>query len=168
MPNLAELAKPELIKDVQTPPGFGDGVFWASLITGTNVGKHGHFFPLHFDSNSYDLFNFSLDTDLAREPFWHFCSSMDRTVGVVDIYTSPLVSGLKGIQVMDWMIHDRTGEPRSWPSPLIDQLHQQYMKDPLGGNSESDGRSEQEEKDFQQAMLDRIAAKKDALSLIHI
>jgi len=162
LPNLARLAKPELVKDISTPPGFGDGVFWASLITGTNVGKHGHFFPLHFDASTYDLFDFSLDTDLARAPFWHFCSSMDRSVGIIDIYTSPLISGLKGIQVMDWMIHDRTGEPRSWPSPLIDQLHEHYMLDPLGGNSESEGRTEQQTKDFQQGMLDRIVAKKDA------
>ncbi len=162
LPNIQSLLGNCYNKDMITPPGFGDGVFWASLFTGVNVGKHGHFFPLQFNPISYELYDYSLDQNLGRDPFWHFCSMAGKTVAVIDIYTSPLVSGLNGIQVMDWMIHDRTAEPRSWPSPLIDHLHEQYMVDPLGGNSETEGRTAKETEQFHQDMLDRIAAKKDA------
>jgi len=162
LPNLKKALDGWYHRDMQTPPGFGDGVFWTSLFTGVNAGKHGHFFPLQFNPISYELYDYSLDQELGRDPFWHYCSMAGKTVAVIDVYTSPLVSGLNGIQVMDWMIHDRTGEPRSWPSPLIDHLHSQYMTDPLNGNSETEGRSDEETEQFHQDMLDRIAAKRDA------
>jgi len=162
LPNLKKALEGWYQRDIQTPPGFGDGVFWTSLITGVNAAKHGHFFPLQFNPISYELYDYALDQELGRDPFWHFCSMAGKTVAVIDIYTAPLVAGLNGIQVMDWMIHDRTGEPRSWPSPLIDHLHSEYMTDPLNGTSETEGRTEQETKQFHQNMVDRIAAKRDA------
>lgn len=162
LPNLKKALNGWYHRDMQTPPGFGDGVFWTSLFTGVNAAKHGHFFPLQFNPISHQLVDYSLDQELGRDPFWYYCSMAGKTVAVIDIYTAPLVTGLNGIQVMDWMIHDRTGEPRSWPSPLIDHLHSHYMADPLNGNSESEGRTEHETEQFHQDMVDRIAAKKDA------
>ncbi len=162
LPNLKKALCDWFHRDMQTPPGFGDGVFWTSLFTGVNAAKHGHFFPLQFNPINYELYNYSLDQELGRDPFWYYCSMAGKTVAVVDIYTAPLVAGLNGIQVMDWMIHDRTGEPRSWPSPLIDHLHSQYMADPLNGNSETEGRTAQETKEFHQNLIDRIKAKKEA------
>jgi len=32
-------------RPIDKASGFGDGVFWTTLITGVGVGKHGRYFP---------------------------------------------------------------------------------------------------------------------------
>lgn len=162
LPNIAQLLKDYHQYVVQSPKGFGDGGLWSSFVTAVNPGKHGHYFPTQFNPATYMLDRFNIDQDLQRDPFWYFCSKMGRTVGVIDIYTSPLRTGLNGIQVMDWMIHDRMSEPRSWPANLIDTLQQSYMPDPLEGNSETKYRSDADYLTFHQGVIDRIGAKTQA------
>ena len=163
LPVLGGLLRNGWSADLATPPGFGDGVFWATLYTGCNAGRHGHYFPWQFDSRNYGIASFPYDTHFRRDPFWMYASKMGRRVGIIDLYTSPLVQGMNGIQVMDWMIHDRTGDPRSWPEAVIGALQEKYMTDPLQGNSETRGRTEVEWVAFHQAMLDRLAAKTRAM-----
>jgi len=162
LPNLKQVLDRYCCRPIVSPAGFGDGGLWSSLVTGVNPGKHGHYFPEHFNPQTYMLDHYSIDTDMRRDPFWFFCSKMERTVGIIDIYTSALRTGLRGVQVMDWMIHDRMGTPRSWPASLIDTLHEKYMVDPLGGNTEVVSRSTEEYLEMHQGVMDRIVAKTNA------
>lgn len=162
LPNINKLLCSHYNKPIRSPKGFGDGGLWSSLVTGVNPGKHGHYFPSQFNAQNYMLDHYAIDTDLQRGPFWHFCSKMGRKVAVIDIYTSPLRAGLNGIQVMDWMIHDRMSSPRSWPTSLIDTLHEKYMVDPLGGNSECEHRTDADFLKLHQDVLNRIEAKTNA------
>ncbi len=163
LPVLGQLLDNWWSADLATPPGFGDGVFWATLYTGCNAGRHGHYFPWQFDQRNYAISGFPYDTHFRRDPFWMYASKMGRRVGIIDMYTAPLVQGMNGIQVMDWMIHDRTGDPRSWPESAIGALHDNYLADPLEGNSETNGRSESEWVVFHQQLLDRLEGKTRAL-----
>lgn len=164
LPNIKQLMDGWFRTPLDTPRGFGDGVFWSTLFTGCNAGRHGHYFPWQFDPLSYGTATFSFDDHYRRDPFWMYASKMGRRVGIIDIYSSPLVQGLDGIQVMDWMIHDRTSVPRSWPDAIIGTLHERYMEDPLGGNSETDTpRTEAEWVAFHRGMLERIPAKTRAV-----
>ena len=147
---------------IDTPVGFGDGVFWASVITGTHVGKHGRYSARQYNPATYELDDFSLDTDLGRDPFWYYCSKIGARVGVIDIYSSPLRTGLNGIQVVDWMTHNRKDEPRSWPAKFINKVSENYMPDPLNGDSDVKRQSEQEWTAFHQSILQRVEAKTDA------
>jgi len=156
LPNLKQVLDRYCCRPIVSPAGFGDGGLWSSLVTGVNPGKHGHYFPEHFNPQTYMLDHYSIDTDMRRDPFWFFCSKMERTVGIIDIYTSALRTGLRGVQVMDWMIHDRMG------TPLIDTLHEKYMVDPLGGNTEVESRSTEEYLEMHQGVMDRIVAKTNA------
>jgi len=159
LPNLKKLLDTYYHRPINSPKGFGDGGLWSSLVTGVNPGKHGHYFAIQINPQTYMLDTYSIDTDMHRDPFWYFCSKMGRTVGIIDVYTSPLRTGLKGMQVMDWMIHDRMGEPRSWPSSLIKTLHEKYMVDPLQGDTEVLYRSDEDYVQLHQDVLDRIDAK---------
>lgn len=163
LPNMAACMNEWGSVDLYTPPGFGDGVFWATLFTGCNAGWHGHYFPWQFNPETYGIGTFSFDDHYRRDPFWLFASHMGRRVAVLDIYSAPLTQGLNGVQVMDWMIHDRTGEPRSWPSPLISDLHGNYAADPLGGNSEAESRNLKEWNDMHRGLSSRIDAKTRAV-----
>jgi predicted AlkP superfamily phosphohydrolase/phosphomutase len=159
LPNLRVMLANWFARNVDTPKGFGDGVFWATLFTGCNAGRHGHYFPWQFNTQTYGTTTFSFDDHYRRDPFWLHASRMGRRVGIFDIYSSPLTQGIDGVQVMNWMIHDRTSDPKSWPEPILASLHEKYMKDPLGGNSEAESRTESEWVAFHQGLVERIDAK---------
>ena len=162
LPNLKKALDKWQADDIEIPLGFGDGVFWATLYTGSNAGNHGHFFPKQFNPGSYELYDFDLDTNYGRDPFWQFCNKAGARIGIVDLAYAPLTIGINGMQVMDWMTHDRMSVPRSWPNALVGSLEEQYLADPINGTSESEGRTDEEFIEFHSNILKRVNAKAKA------
>ena len=147
---------------IVTDKGFGDGVFWNTLATGVGVGKHGRYFSVQYNPSICQIDSFAIDTDLGHDPFWYYCSKMGAKVGIVDMFLAPLSNGLNGIQVADWMTHDRPEVPRSWPASFINTLSEKYGVDPLDGDSEAISRTEQESVKLHQDIIDRIQIKTHA------
>ena len=144
---------------IGSPVGFGNGVFWPSFFTGVNPAKHGRYFCRQVRPGSYQASWFREDTDFKRDPLWVESSRNGKRVAVIDMVRAPLTKDLNGVQLVDWMTHDRTGAPRSWPPDLADKVIAQYGDDTLGGHSDATGRGESEYIALCNRMLERIETK---------
>jgi len=144
---------------IESPVGFGNGVFWPSFFTGVNPAKHGRYFCRQVTPGSYQASWFREDTDFKRDPLWAYSSREGKRVAVIDVVRAPLTKGLNGVQLVDWMTHDRTGPPRSWPPEFADKIIARYGDDTLGGHSDATGRGEAEYIALCDRMLERIATK---------
>lgn len=120
-------------------PPFSNGVFWPSFFTATNPAKHGRYFRTQVAAGSYGWMRFDDDVDYARQPLWKFASDAGRKVAVLDMPNAPLVAELNGIQLVDWIVHDRCGVPRSWPAGFASAVETRFGSDPNRGSTDSDG-----------------------------
>lgn len=159
LPNIATVFENWYHRSIDTADGFGDGVFWNSLITGVGLAEHGRYFSVQYNPKNCELNTFSLDSDFGQQPFWYYASKAGARVAIMDMFLAPLCTGLNGIQVADWMTHDRTDEPRSWPASFIDMLNENYGTDPLGGESDAIQRNAQEWLNLHQGLVDRLHNK---------
>ena len=159
LPVLQSLRERSVWGKVETPVGFGNGVLWPSLFTGVNPAKHGRFFIRQVRPGSYQASYFREDTDFKRDPLWAELSRAGQRVAVIDMVRAPLTKDLNGIQLADWLTHDRSGAPRSWPPELISKVISQYGDDPLGGNADETGRGAAEYIQLCDRMLDRVETK---------
>jgi len=160
LPNIKAFQDSSAWTPIKTPPGFGNGVMWPSLLTGVNAGRHGRYFINQIRSGSYKQFLFSEDNDLKYKPFWDALSKAGKRVAIIDMVRTSLIEGLNGIQVADWTAHDRSGEARSWPPELIKEVEAKFGKDPFQGCSEvKHDRSGEEYKVVRDNMLERIEMK---------
>ncbi len=121
----------------KTPPGFGNGVMWPSMFTGVNAGRHGRFFFRQLKPGDYRTSPFVEDTDFGFEPIWAQLSRAGKRCAVIDMVRAPLTPGINGVQVVDWITHDRTGVARSAPPELINRVMSEYGDDALGGASDA-------------------------------
>lgn len=145
--------------EANAPRGFGNGVVWPSLHTGVGPASHGRYYIHQLKVGSYDIVDFQEDTGLCRAPFWKPVSDAGRRVAVIDMVRAPLVHGLNGIQIADWMTHDATGPTRSWPPELATQITARLGPDPMSGNADrfvGDGNKHLQLRD---ALCQRIATK---------
>lgn len=144
-----------------TPPGFGNGVMWPCVFTGVNPAKHGRYFYHQLKSGTYETFFFKEDTDFKRDPLWVELSRAGKRVAVIDMVRAPLSQKLNGIQIADWLTHDRMEKPRSWPPELIQTVIDDYGDDPLGGASDAAGRGPADYIELCDKLADRIDTKTD-------
>ena len=136
LPVFARLRRNGICEDVQTFRGFGDGAVWPSLLTGLNPARHGRYFRSQLRPRSYRHKLFSVDSDLMGEPFWTTLGKAGRRVAVLDVPFAPLQHDINGVLLIDWLIHDRYGAPRSWPPEFVDDVLSRLGDDPIGGNSD--------------------------------
>ena len=114
-------------------PPFGDGVFWPSFFTCAGPAKHGRYYRIQQARASYGWMRFNDDEHFAREPLWQIASAAGRRVALVDVPNAPLVRNLNGVQLVDWLVHDRCGSMRSWPADLAADVAARFGTDPNGG-----------------------------------
>jgi predicted AlkP superfamily phosphohydrolase/phosphomutase len=159
LPILRRLEQQGVSSAVETLRGFGDGATWPTLITGVTPASHGRYFRRQFRPRSYRRMEFSVDCDLAREPFWTTLSRARRKVAVLDIPYAPLTSDINGVLLVDWLIHDRYGEPRSWPARFAAEVLACVGDDPLGGDSDRFAKTDPDPKHLTELLLDRVRMK---------
>jgi predicted AlkP superfamily phosphohydrolase/phosphomutase len=136
LPALAKMRRHGICENVLTYRGFGDGAIWPSLLTGLNPARHGRFFRDQLRYHSYRTRSFSVDSDLVGEPFWTTLSKAGRRVAVLDVPFAPLQPDINGVLLIDWLIHDRYGRPRSWPDEFVNDVLDRLGDDPINGNSD--------------------------------
>lgn len=159
LPALQKLRQKGVWGTSKTAQGFGDGVMWPCAFTGVNPGKHGRYFYHQFKSGSYQTFLFNDDADFKQEPFWVALSHAGKRVAVIDMVHGPLTKGLNGIQISDWLAHDRQGDPRSWPPELIKTVIERYGDDPFDGEAGKVGRTATDYVELCERMLERVETK---------
>lgn len=142
-----------------SPPGFGDGATWSSVLTGVDPAKHGRYFYHQLKSGTYQTFFFNEDTDFKHEPMWAGFSRAGKRVAVIDMVHGPLTKGLNGIQIADWLVHDRSDVPRSWPPELIKTVINRYGDDPFDGQADTPGRKAHDYIDLCELIRQRVETK---------
>jgi predicted AlkP superfamily phosphohydrolase/phosphomutase len=133
LPNFARLWSESAWTTPATLPGFGNDAVWTSMYTGLNPGRHGRYYYLQFQPDSYEL-KFRDDDGFHHQPFWQTLSKANRRIAVIDVAHANLTPNINGIQIADWLAHGRYGEPRSWPAELVNDVMAKYGEDPLEGN----------------------------------
>ena len=135
LPNIRRLEEQGVAGAVRVPAGMGNGATWPTFFTGVNPGRHGRYFYRQFERSSYQFVQFNDDTDLRHEPFWLQLSAAGRKCAVVDVTHAPL-RAFNGVQIADWITHDRGLPARSHPPQLIDEITERYGADPSNGNTD--------------------------------
>jgi len=167
LPNLSALVDRSRQEAVTTPKGFGNSVFWSSFFTGFDPSNTAHYYYRQIEPGSYRTSYFREDTDYRRKPIWKLVSENGGKVAVVDMVRAPLAQNINGIQVADWLAHDITGSPRSWPNGLISDLTDKYGHDPMGGNADLSFATTTDKAEFYQRLRERIKTKTNvALDLL--
>lgn len=115
---------------LSSPLGMGDEATWATLFTGVSPAKHGRFYSKQLRNGSYDLMKYRA-AHLKHEPFWDPLSRAHKKVAILDVPKSTLSTDLRGIQLVDWMVHGpESRQVRSRPAYLAVDLEAKYGKAP--------------------------------------
>jgi predicted AlkP superfamily phosphohydrolase/phosphomutase len=128
LPHLRALRDRGAWGPLASEPAVGDDATWASFHTTVSCARHGRFFYKAIEPGSYRMAQ-SRDQDLGFEPFWAVLSRAGNRVAIIDVPKCPLVTGLNGIQVTDWLVHGRDYETRSWPAGIAADIRRRFGDD---------------------------------------
>jgi predicted AlkP superfamily phosphohydrolase/phosphomutase len=128
LPRLRALRERGAWGPLASEPAVGDDATWASFYTTVSCARHGRFHFRAIAPGSYRCVQ-SRELDLGYEPFWAALSRAGNRVAVIDVPKCPLVSGLNGIQVTDWLVHGRDYETRSWPDGIAADILRRFGDD---------------------------------------
>lgn len=165
LPHMKKLLKESAWMEPQTPAPFGDGVFWPAFFTAAGPAKHGRYFRSQIVPGTYSCKRFDEDKDFTHETLWRLASDAGRKVAVIDMPKAPLKRGLNGVQLVDWIVHDRCGRTRSHPAALAPEITERFGKDPNDGNvgvEPGERRTPAATEALSQQLLWRVDAKRRA------
>ena len=162
LPVMASLMAESAWAEVANPPVFGSGVTWRSLFYGVNLGRHGRYFQADFfRRNRVDRPAADGDPQAGLTPLWEALSRAGRRVAVIDVPGATLSPELNGLQVTDWLTHDRSKRPAlSTPPGLIDEILDRHGRDPVGSCDSYSNRA-QDKSRLRDRVLARVEAKAD-------
>ncbi len=115
---------------LETARGISDVASWASFSTCRTVDHHGWGWVRSLDTGDYDLVRMHRE-DVEGMPFWQAVSDAGHTVTVLDVPSSPMGRGLRGVELVDWLSHlpDRLGAVRSDPPEFAASVVARYGGD---------------------------------------
>jgi predicted AlkP superfamily phosphohydrolase/phosphomutase len=137
---------------------MGSDATWMSFLTGVRPGRHGRYFYRQPESGSYSAYPLD-EKSWGRVPFWIHLGRSGRRCVSIDMPYGAIVGEFDGIQVTDWLIHDRIyPQVRTWPEDLADRLVE------MGGRHEAHvhdlhGRTRAHYKDLVDKLKERVDIK---------
>lgn len=137
LPNLNRLLNGGWTREIETPEGLGDDVFWICLATGALPDELGYYFRIHWNPQRYVCKLFNPANNLPRQPFWSTLSESDVEVAVIDFPETRSAGPVNGLEVAEWMTHARVSTPRFYPTNLEDDWVSRFGLDPLNGCTET-------------------------------
>ena len=122
LPTLARLRRDGIWGRSTGLPGFGSDANWMSFLTAVRPGRHGRYYCRQLEKGSYVARRLS-ETTWDREPFWAYLGRSGKRSIAIDVPYGAVPKDLNGIQVTDWLVHDRIyPQVRSWPEDVADRL----------------------------------------------
>jgi predicted AlkP superfamily phosphohydrolase/phosphomutase len=118
LPNLAALMKRGSWGELGGADMKVDHGLFTCLWSGTSRGAHGYYHFRQLLPDSYTIREFS-GRDFAIEPFWAALRGQDVQVAIIDAPETQPVEGLKGLQLIDWAVHEPRHEPLAIPTDLL-------------------------------------------------
>ncbi|MBZ5611811.1 MAG: alkaline phosphatase family protein [Acidobacteriia bacterium] len=108
------------------------GAIWPELSTGISCGRIPHYFhPRQLHSGEAVVRPIAEDEVDPENYFWAQASRAGRRVAVVDVPQTVPASGLNGIQLLEWGLHDRNFRIQSHPPELLDEIHVRFGTHPV-------------------------------------
>lgn len=108
LPTFRSLREKGIWAPTANPPRVYNGAVWPSLNTGVVPRRHGRYF--YTKLNGYHMRGVR-PTKMVHRPFWDVLTDEGLRAALIDVpYANP-VAKLNGIQVVDWLVHDRTLVP---------------------------------------------------------
>ena len=98
--------------------------------------SNGRYYYLQFDPATYRFVEFDEDSDFSSPSFWALASDAGKRVAVIDMVRGPLTSGINGVQIVDWLGHDRMRGSRSVPPDLMGVVEKEFGTDPWNGHAD--------------------------------
>ena len=135
LPNLKRLLDTGQAVDIENLPGFGNSVFWPSLYTCADPSHHGGYYIRQPKPPRFTLEPF-VKADYVMSPFWAKLEQDGRDVCVIDPIEAPVARLSRGVEIIDWMIHQGDGTPVSFPPARIDDILSRHGADPFDGNAD--------------------------------
>jgi predicted AlkP superfamily phosphohydrolase/phosphomutase len=171
LPTLGALRQSGAWAPVVNPPRMISGAVWPTLFTAVTPARHGRYFR-------NGLIGYTVtgerNPDVRQTPFWDVLSRERRKVAILDVPYATLSDEINGIQLIDWIAHDRSYPPvhghrgydyrvHSRPPSLASEVTERYGKDELP-DCERPNRSRVEIEAFRNSLLDRVQRKTNLAS----
>ncbi|MHC4215490.1 MAG: alkaline phosphatase family protein, partial [Planctomycetota bacterium] len=148
LPTFQNLLAKGLVGATSSLEGFFVGATWPSFATGVNPAKHGVHSLVQLYPGTYDLYRVDTMKVLKHPPFWENLSKAGRRVGILDIPLSGISSDLRGIQLVEWGVHDGIYGFSTWPRKLKREVLVGFGRHPLTRPCDFYSRSPQSYTDF--------------------
>jgi len=163
LPTLTEIRQHNYEVALENFPGFGNGVFWPSLNTGTDPSHHGRYYRSQVVPPNYTVEPFLEDRDMKVPPFWRALEDKGYQLAIID----PVETGMgflsKGIELVRWMVHGRTGPAESSPAHIVSQFINRFGDDPFDGNADAARKAGLSLEEMTEQVLRRIDTKTRAM-----
>lgn len=130
LPNLARAMATGLVADTRAPEGMEVGATWPTFYTGLNPAGHGMCWSDRVLPGTYRQQELSMFDVDHLTPFWRTLSSAGKRVVVLDVPFTPPATGINGIQVVEWGIHDGIHDFHTVPKPLAAHIRAKYGSHP--------------------------------------
>ena len=157
LPTIKSLYESGVSGDSENFAALGSDAMWTSLWTGVLPGQHDRYFYRQIKPGTYrsDIYEPLPD---QPAPFWTQLSEQQQKLAIIDIpYTNPPDS-LNGIQLVDWLAHDRKFlEPVGFPKGIVDDARK-FGTDELGLRDKH-GRTRNDFRELHKHLLKRTAQK---------
>ena len=132
LPNFAALARSSRTFQLDNPMETLPGAIWPEINTGCSSGKMGHFYiPNQLHTGEAVLRGATPDDIDPEFYYWTQASRAGKRVGVIDPVQAVAASGIDGIQLIEWGLHDRTFEISSEPPQLLEDIRAAYGDHPV-------------------------------------
>lgn len=132
LPNLARLRERAVWGPLVGPPRFFSGASWPSFFTGVSAPRHGMYLQTVYDPATCDHHPFRPKAP-RLPPFWSRPQWQTKRKTILNIPYCPLDPELRGVQVVDWGVHDRHyAQATTVPPPLAEHILARFGRDPVG------------------------------------
>lgn len=157
LPHLQALFERGLQSRLAGLPAFGSGAAWPAFATGTAPAKHGRYFGMAPESDSYTALKRS--QTLHGETFWERLSAAGKRVAIVNVPYATLPDDINGLVMLDWATHNPlAGQAVSVPEQVAGDIVRRYGGDPVG-RCDNKGFGPDDFAAFRDGLLARTAAK---------
>lgn len=160
LPTFGELlrdgATATLANSLETLPG----AIWPELVTGISGGRQAlYYHPAQLRTGEAVPRPVGPDLVDPRRYYWSVASRAGRRVAVVDQPQTIPTPELRGLQVLEWGLHDRNFSVASDPPDLIDRLLGRHGDHPVATCDTHHRMEDEGYLDLRRALLDGAAAK---------
>ena len=136
------------------------GAIWPEIATGISCWRRGLFYhPLQVHTGEGLLRPVDVTDENPDDYFWVRAAHAGHRVVSIDPPQTAVVSGLPGIQLVEWATHDRNYSPQSEPPDLLAELHERFGPHPIWNCNQQTGLEDSSRREFLGALRRSVDIK---------